>query len=67
MMGQELLLEGVEVLGAVVSFGLLRELTQQHLVIVDHCLVNFVTRLAGLNERNTVPFRIDFFPCLYSN
>ena len=47
-MGQEYLLEGVAVHGAVFGFDLLRDLTYQDLVVVELCLVNFDCRLGSL-------------------
>ena len=49
------------VLGAIVGFGSLRDLTQQDLVVDDPCLVNFDCRLGSLHQENTDFFRIDIF------
>ena len=53
LMEQDLPLDGLEVLGAVFGCSILRDLTQQELVVADHLLANFVTRL-GLSSHDYV-------------
>ena len=43
------------------GLGLLRDLTQQDIVVVDLYLVNFDRRLGSLLQENSDIFRIDIF------